>query len=158
MTGEVDDFLSKAKLLENGPHRCLVGVDTFHGFGVILIKVGDEDQEFSEAPFLKQTHQTFRRHKVQTLSGGMSKESFTTSTLHALMIFCGPIKTTCTNKSKHFLDGLSILSIYVFILNSLLTHFSINSPLTYWKPGPQSQWRALYRFCPLYTRSSPQSP
>lgn len=76
MTSEVDDFLAEAELLENGPHCCFFGVDAFHGFGVILIKIGNEDQELSEASFLKQTHQTFKRHTVQTLNGAMSKDSF----------------------------------------------------------------------------------
>lgn len=66
MTSEVHDFLAEAELLENGPHCCFFGVNAFHGFGVILIKVGDEDEELSEASFLKQAHQTFRGYTVQT--------------------------------------------------------------------------------------------
>lgn len=59
MTGEVHDFLAQVKLLVYFPHRCLLWVDTLHSLGVILIKVGNKDQELSEAPLLKQPHQTF---------------------------------------------------------------------------------------------------
>lgn len=64
MAGEVHDVLAQVILFENGPHGRFVGVDAFHGFGVVLVKVGDVDQEVFEASFLKQSHQTFRRPRV----------------------------------------------------------------------------------------------
>lgn len=59
MASEVDDLLAQTKLLENSPHGRLVGVDPFLGFWIVLIKVGNEDEELPEAPFFKQPHQTF---------------------------------------------------------------------------------------------------
>lgn len=64
MAGEVHDVLAQVKFFENVPHGRVLGVDAFHGFGVVLVKVGDKDEEVSEAPFLKQPHQTFRRPRV----------------------------------------------------------------------------------------------
>lgn len=66
MASEVYDILAQVKLFVNVPHRCSLGVDTLHGSGVVLVKVGNKDQEFSEAPFFKQAHQTLRRRRVET--------------------------------------------------------------------------------------------
>lgn len=68
MAREVNDILTQTELLENGPHGGRVGIDTFHGFGVILVKVGDVDQQLFEAPLLKQPHQTFGRLNWATVN------------------------------------------------------------------------------------------
>lgn len=66
VASEVYDILAQVKLFVNVPHRCSLGVDTLHGSGVVLVKVGNKDQELSEAPFFKQPHQTLRRRRVET--------------------------------------------------------------------------------------------
>ena len=56
MASEVHYILAQVKLLVNITHGGLFGVDTFHGLGVILIKVGHVDEELPEPPLLKETH------------------------------------------------------------------------------------------------------
>lgn len=69
MTGEVHDVRAQAKLGVKLPHCGFLRVDAFKGFGVVLVHVGHEEQKLPEAPFIKQTQQTFRRqsHPVKTL-------------------------------------------------------------------------------------------
>lgn len=68
MAREVHDLLAQAELLENGPHGSFLGVDVLHGFGVAFVEVGDKLEQFLEAPFLKQPHQTFVRRKGKLYS------------------------------------------------------------------------------------------
>lgn len=60
MTCEVHHILAKVEFLVDIPHGGLFGVHTFHGFGVVLVEVGHEDQELAEAPLLKETHKTYK--------------------------------------------------------------------------------------------------
>lgn len=58
VTCEVDDILAQIKLLVNLTHCGLLGIHTLHSFGVVLIKVGYENQELTKPSLLKQPHQT----------------------------------------------------------------------------------------------------
>lgn len=58
VTSEVHHILAQAELLVQVTHRRLVGVDTLHGFGVVHIIVGNENQEVPETSLLENPHQT----------------------------------------------------------------------------------------------------
>lgn len=73
MTREVHDLLPKAELLEDGPHCCLLRINVFHGFWVILVEVGNKDQELSEAPLLKQSHEAFNGQNQNQLDYNILK-------------------------------------------------------------------------------------
>ena len=64
MAREGYDLWAQAELSENVLHRRFLWVYALHGFGVVLVKLGDEHEEISEAPFLKNPHQTLRRARV----------------------------------------------------------------------------------------------
>ena len=61
---EFHDLWAQAELLEDLSHRRFLWVYALHGFGVVLVELGDEHEEISEAPFLKNPHQTLRRARV----------------------------------------------------------------------------------------------
>lgn len=63
MACEVNDILAQVKLLVNLTHGGLIGVYALHGLGVILIKVSNKNQKFSEPSLLKQPHQTCRSNE-----------------------------------------------------------------------------------------------
>jgi len=58
VAGEGHDIIAQFELLVNGPHGRLFGVHVLHGFGVVLVEVGDELEEVFEAPLLEYPHQT----------------------------------------------------------------------------------------------------
>lgn len=140
MAGEVYDILAQAKLFENVPHGGSVGVDAFHGLGVVLVKVGDEAQELFEAPFFKQPHQTFRRPSLDFEWTRVEKQ-YRVSEKQFLQPPCYMQPAVATKESCPHIP---------FII-------PVQSFFAYQMPEPQSQWRGLYGFCPPCTQSCPQS-
>lgn len=56
MASEVDDILTKVKLLVHISHGGDFGVDALEGLRVVLVKVGHKHEEFPEPSLLKHTH------------------------------------------------------------------------------------------------------
>lgn len=60
MASEVDDILTKVKLLVHISHGGDFGVDALEGLRVVLVKVGHKHEEFPEPSLLKHTHKIWR--------------------------------------------------------------------------------------------------
>lgn len=70
VAGEVDNVLTEVKLLVNISHRCGLRIHTFKGLGVILVKIGNEDQKLTKPPLLKHPHQIWIfKHRIQIKFG-----------------------------------------------------------------------------------------
>lgn len=57
MACEIDHVLAQVELLVDVPHGGGFGVHALVGLGVVLIEVGHEDEELSEASLLEHAHQ-----------------------------------------------------------------------------------------------------